>query len=248
MKCIVLCAGFGKRLYPLTENKAKSLLEIQDGKPLINYIVEKVNRVKEIDEIHIITNNRFYNDFEKWSQDLNNPKKIILCNDKANDANERLGAVGDIMYAINMGNIDDDILIIAGDNLFDYSLRELVRYYHDKKAPVVASERIFDNEILKRTGIVEINENNKVISFKEKPAKPKSNIVAFATYIFPKETIPYLKAFLEEGNRTHSPGYFIEYLYKLTSTYSYFYNGKCYSIATPEALLEVKNIYDKKSK
>ena len=132
MKCILLCAGFGKRLYPLTENKAKSLLEIEDGKPLINYIVEKVNRVKEVNEIHVVTNNRFYNDFVKWEKDLNNEKSIFIHNDKIDNADSRLGAIGDIMYTINIANISDDVMVIAGDNLFDYSLRDMVKYFNFK--------------------------------------------------------------------------------------------------------------------
>ena len=158
MKCILLCAGYATRLYPLTENFPKSLLEIESGKPLLNYTINEINQLKEIDEIFLVTNERFYQYFEEWAESLNNPKPIFIINDHTTSNDDRLGAIGDIQYTINVKNISDDIMIILGDNLFDFHLKEVMNFYYEKNAPVVGSQYEKDQDLLTRLGVIEADE------------------------------------------------------------------------------------------
>ena len=127
MKCILLCAGYATRLFPLTENFPKPLLKV-GGRALLDYILDEVNTIDEIDKIFVITNNKYAGHFEKWVEEKNNVKPIEVINDHTLSNDDRLGAIGDISYTIEQGKIDDDVLIIAGDNLFTYKLKDFVDF------------------------------------------------------------------------------------------------------------------------
>ena len=136
MKCILLCAGYATRLFPLTENFPKALLEV-GGRPLLNYIVDDVNEIEEVDEIYLVTNAKYTPHFEKWAKDLNNVKKISIINDGTTSNSDRLGAIGDILFTLKEKKINDDVIAVAGDNLFDFKLKEFVKYAKDKKSPAI---------------------------------------------------------------------------------------------------------------
>lgn len=243
MKCILLCAGYATRLFPLTENFPKALLEIEDNKPLLNYILDEVNTLDEVDEIYVVTNNRYNEHFENWAKTVNSKKPIKVINDHTNNNDDRLGAIGDISYTINLENINDDVLIIAGDTLFDYKLKDMISYYKEVKAPIVACKEIDDIEILKRCATVKVKDDNRIVDLVEKNNNPESNIVAFATYVYPKEVLKYINSYLEEGNNPDAPGYFAEYLYKKVPVYAYLFNGECFDVGTHESLKEVREMY-----
>lgn len=131
MKCLLLCAGYATRLFPLTENFPKALLEV-GNRPLLDYIVDEVNSLDEVDEIYLVTNKRYTPHFEKWAKDKNNIKPIIVFNDNTTNNENRLGAIGDIQFTIEKANINDDLLIIAGDNLFTFKLRDFVDFQKQK--------------------------------------------------------------------------------------------------------------------
>ena len=128
MKCILLCAGYATRLFPITKNFPKALLEIEDGKPLLNYIMDQIDNISDIDEIYLITNDRYYNHFINWKNTLNTNKKLTVLNDYTTNNDDKLGAVGDLKYTKDKMNINDDVIIIAGDNLFDYNLQDFNDY------------------------------------------------------------------------------------------------------------------------
>ncbi len=243
MKCILLCAGYATRLYPLTENYPKALLEIKEGKPLLNYTVEQINELTEIDEIFLITNERFYNCFEEWATKLNNKKPITVINDYTTSNDDRLGAIGDIQYTINSQNILDDIMIVLGDNLFDFNLKDAMEFYYAKKAPVVGGQYEEDKDLLTRLGVIEADENNQIIGFEEKPRDPKGNIKSLGVYFYPKHIVSVLKQYLEEGNKPDAPGYFLSYLYQKEPVYVFSFEGCWFDVGTHEALAEVKELY-----
>lgn len=245
MKCILLCAGYATRLFPLTENFPKALLEIEEGKPLLNYIVDEVNTLDEVSEIYLVTNNRYAKHFEEWSKKLNNPKEIKIINDHTMSNDDRLGAIGDINYVINQAGINNDVIIIAGDNLFDYPLVDLMKYYHEKNAPIVCTKEMDDMEALKRFAVAKIDSNDQILDLVEKPEHPESNIAVYATYIYPKEVLKEFKNYLEEGNNPDAPGYFVEYLYKKLPVYAYKFQGETYDVGTHESLAYVKKLYRK---
>lgn len=246
MKCIILCAGYATRLYPLTENYPKALLDIKEGKPLLNYTIEQIEELDEIDEIFLITNERFHDCFQNWANKLGIKKPITIINDHTRTNDDRLGAIGDIQYTINSQNIYDDVLIVLGDNLFDFDLKQLLNFYHDKNAPVVGGQYEEDKDLLSRLGVIEADSNNQIVGFEEKPPQPKGNMKSFGIYVYPKHVVSVLKQYLEEGNKPDAPGYFLSYLYQKEPVYVFPFKGNWFDVGTHEALAEVRELYSKK--
>lgn len=244
MKCILLCAGYATRLFPLTENFPKALLEI-GHRPLLDYILDEVNTIDEVDKIYVITNDRYCKHFENWANVKNNIKPIKVINDNTTSNDDRLGAIGDIMYVINKENISDDLLIIAGDNLFTYKLKDVINFYKQKKSTIVCAKKLDDIELLKRFAVAKVDNNDKIIDLEEKPEKPKSNLGVYATYIYPKEILKYFEIYKNEGNNMDSPGHFPQYLYNKEDIYVYKFDGECYDVGTHETLKEVNDLYSK---
>lgn len=246
MKCILLCAGYATRLFPLTENFPKALLEV-NKKPLLDYILEEINTIEEISEIYVVTNARYYEHFVNWREQKDNIKPIEIINDNTTSNDDRLGAIGDVHYVIHKKNIDEDLIIIAGDNLFDFKLKDMINYYKEKNSTVVAAKYIDDIELLKRFAVAKIDSNNKVLELIEKPKEPQSNVAVYATYIYPKNIVHLFDNYLEEGNLPDAPGNFVQYLYKKKDVYLYMFDGTCYDVGTHESLKEVNEIYGKKT-
>ncbi len=244
MKCILLCAGYATRLFPLTENFPKALLEV-GGRPLIDYILDEVNSLEEVDQIYLVTNKKYTPHFEEWAKNKNNVKPITVFNDNTTTNENRLGAIGDIEFVIEKAKIDDDLLIIAGDNLFTFKLRDFVDFQKTKGTSAICV-REEDNETLKRLGVVETDSDMKVVGFEEKPAEPKGKFAAYAEYLYPREIVPVFKKYIEEGNNSDAPGNFVAYLYKHASVYAFPFKGDCYDVGTHESLAYVNKLYSNK--
>lgn len=217
MKCILLCAGYDQKNDPLKFNI--------DGQPIVGYVLKQIEGISEIDEIYLVTNNTYYNSFEQFLQNLDYSKTVSLINDKVNQPEDALGAIGDIMYTINVKEIDDDVMIIAGNNMFDFSLKPIVNYFKDKHTPVVCSSTIADYQRLQKFAVAQIDDNNRIIDLIEKPMYPDSDIGVYAIYIYPKEVLKQFDYYLMEGNKPDAPGYFVQYLYKKTPVYAYNVDG-----------------------
>lgn len=246
MKAIVLAAGYATRLYPLTENQPKPLLEVS-GKSILDYIVEKMERVNVIDEIIIVTNDKFTVHFEDWkhSAELKDKyeKKLIVINDGTLTNDTRLGAIGDIHFVLNKLGIEDDLMIVAGDNLFDFELSDFVDYFENVETDCITAYHEGDDAQLKRAGIVELDESKRVLSFEEKPEEPKSTYCVPAFYLYRKETLPLFKKYLEDGNNPDAPGHFIPYLLEHQPVHAYLFEGKRYDIGTLESYERVQEIF-----
>ncbi len=242
MKAIILVAGYATRLYPLTKDTPKPLLKV-GGKPIIDYIVEEINTIDAVDKIYVISNHKFAEHFRLWAEKKVNPKPIAVIDDGTDSDENKRGAIGDIQYTIEQGNIDDDIMVIAGDNLFTYSLKEYYDFYKAKNADCVCVKQFDDKEMIKQLGVVLLDEKGKVIDLEEKPAKPKSDKAAFATYMYTRDTVKMFGDYIAEGNSPDAPGYFIQWLHKKKDVYAYVMNGECYDIGTHKALDEVRSIY-----
>ena len=244
MKALILVAGYATRLYPLTINTPKPLLEV-GGKPIINYIVEEINTVEAVDEIYVVSNHKFAGHFETWAAQLNNPVPISVLDDGTSTEETRRGAIGDIQFTIDEKKIDDDLMIIAGDTLFTFALKEYYEYFKAKQDDCVVVREFNDVERLKKMGVVKLGENDIITSFEEKPAEPKSNKVAFAAYIYRRDTVPKIKTYLEEGNKPDAPGNFLAWLYTRKPVFAWVMNGDCYNIGTHKSLEEVNEIFKK---
>ena len=240
MKCIILCAGYGTRLYPLTLDRPKPLLTIT-GKPLLEYIIEKIEKLESIKEILIVTNNKFFDNFKNWRKNCLSKKPIKILNDGTNSDEDKLGAVGDIKFAIEKEKIEDNVLIVAGDNLFEFDLIKLFDFFEEKKDSVVALYDIQDKEIAAgKYGIVEIDQNNKVINFEEKPLYPKTTLVSTACYILTPGAIEELQKSFKDGKRYDNIGDFLKWLINRKNLFGLAFEEKWIDIGSYGQLKEAE--------
>lgn len=237
MKAIILAAGYATRLYPLTKNQPKPLLKVA-GKTILDYIVEKIDQVNEVDEIIIVTNDKFAGHFEEWTQTAEYAKKFTVVNDQTLSNEDRLGAIGDIQFVIEQLNIKDDLMILAGDSLFEFALSEFADYFETVDTDVITAypEKL---EQLQRGGSVDIGESGKVLGFKEKAEEPYPYSVP-AFYIFKESTLPLIQNYLNEGHNPDAPGHFIPYLIKQKPVHAYIFEGYRYDIGTLDSYKQVQ--------
>jgi len=245
MKAIILAAGYATRLYPLTLNQPKALLPIA-GKPIIDYIVDQIETIDVIDELIVISNEKFFPHFSQWSNKRESRLDITILNDKTTDDSNKLGAVGDIQFAIDELKIDDEILVMAGDNIFTFALKDFYDEYKAKDTDMILVKEINEIEELRRMANVSLDADGKVTDMEEKPQNPKSNIAAFASYIYKKDTVKMIKQYLDEGNNPDAPGFFPSWLYKQKAVHAYKFEGECYDIGTPKSYKEVDEIFSQK--
>jgi len=241
MKAIILAAGYATRLYPLTLNKAKPLLPVAN-KPIINYIVESISKIKDIDKVCVVTNDKFYKDFCIWKDSKDCIKEICIINDKTTGDNNKLGAIGDIDLVIREMKIDDDLVVVAGDNLFSHEFSKFVDFFRENGLTIASYKYPYKNE-LSSYGIVEIDKNNKIIGFQEKPKQPKSDLVALCVYGFPKDKLSVIRNYIDLGNNKDAPGYYIEWLVQREKVYSCIFTGMWHDIGSHEAYERAQNEY-----
>ncbi len=244
MKAIILAAGYATRLYPLTKDTPKALLPI-DKKPIIDYIVEQIYTIEEIDEIYVVTNHKFAQNFQNWQKQTAGKAKITVLDDGTTTEENRRGAIGDISFVIDKMQIQEELLVIAGDNFFTYSLKDYYHFYKEKNKDCVCVKVWKDEKTLCNFGIALLDENGKVLDIEEKPKNPKSNTVVFATYFYQKDTVPLFKQYLSQGNNPDAPGNFPAWLYHKKDVYAYTFEGECYDIGTKESYDEVRKLFEK---
>lgn len=242
MKALILAAGYATRLYPLTLDKPKALLPIA-GKPILDYIVDQIETISEIDELVVVSNHKFYPHFTKWSEGRKSRLSLVILNDNTTDDTNKLGAIGDINYAIEKLQIDDDLLVMAGDNIFTFALKDYYNAFKQKGCDMILVKELDSIDDLRRMANVETDSKGKVAGMVEKPQNPKTNLAAFASYIYKKDTVPMIKQYLDEGNNPDAPGFFPSWLYKQKDVYAYKFEGECYDIGTPESYKEVNEIF-----
>ena len=244
MKGIILAAGYATRLYPLTKDRPKALLPV-GGKPIIDYIVSEFETIPEIDEVIVISNHKFASRFEKWAENHASPLKLTVLDDGTTDDSNKLGAVGDLAYTVDKLKIDDELFVIAGDNLFTFRLKDYYNYYKEKNADCILVKKMEKKSDLIRMANVKTDESGRVTYMVEKPQEPVSNLAAFAAYIYKKDTVLMLDTYLKEGNNPDAPGFFPSWLHTKKPVYAYAFSGTCYDIGTHESYAEVCEIFGK---
>lgn len=245
IKALILAAGYATRLYPLTLDTPKPLLPIA-GKPIIEHILSKIDKLDDVDEILIITNNKFFDNFRNWKRKYSSSKPINIINDNTDSDKERLGAMGDIDFAIKKENIEDDLLIIGGDNLFDFNLKELLEFFKEKKSSTAALFDLKEKELAAgKYGVIEINKENKIINLEEKPEEPKTSLISTACYIFSRDDLKEIGICLKEKKKDNL-GEFIAWLSKKKDMYGHIFQGKWFDIGNKEQLKEADKEWSKK--
>ena len=234
MQCVLLAAGYATRLYPLTENMPKALLKLGE-KTILDMVVDKIEEVESVENIYIVTNEKFFTHFSMWSGNRKSSKKIKVINDHTTSNDNRLGAIGDLKYVIDLESIDDEILVMASDNIFDFSLNDFADMYREKKSDMICAHTIENKNDLHSMGVVELDENGKVLSFEEKPENPKSDLGVPPFYLYKKETLPLIDTYLKEGNNPDAPGHFIPWLINKNDVYAYVFDAVRIDIGTPES-------------
>lgn len=240
MKALVLAAGYGTRLYSVIKDTPKPLLEV-NGKTLVNYLLDKIRDIPDLNEVIVVSNNKFYPVFEEWADQQDFPCPIKIVNDGTNVPEERLGSIGDIDYVLQNVAIDDDVIVLGGDNLFDYSLDEYISFSKDMHESVtIGLYDIGDLEQAKLFGVVAVDENRKITSFEEKPAQPKSTLIAMCFYYLPKKTLTLVREYLNEVEKSDTAGDYIRWLCNKNDVYGYKFSGKWYDIGSVESLKEAQ--------
>jgi glucose-1-phosphate thymidylyltransferase len=237
VKAIILAAGYATRLRPLTDTWAKELLPV-GGRPIIDRIVDNVSAVAEIDSVHVVTNSRKADWFHVWAQD----RDVIVHDDGTTSNEDRLGAIGDMQFVIDRAGLDDDLLVIAGDNLFDFSLPEFVSFWRSKgRASAVAVRDVGSLELASQYGIVALDGDARVTDFVEKPADPPSTLAATATYLFHREHAALIRSYLAAEHSFDQPGRFVAWLQLHEPVYGWVFGSTWYDIGNYEQLLEADN-------
>ena len=257
MKCLILAAGYATRLHPLTENFPKPLLEVA-GKPILDWLIDDMNQTGLIDEYVVVTNHKFAPIFNEWAKvksqkskatgrrDSGNPLTVI--DDGTSSNATRLGAVKDIQFAIEQLQLDDDLLVMAGDNLLDFSLGDFIRFAKAKNATCVMRYYEADEARLHKTGVAEIDADGRILSMEEKPENPKSHWCIPAFYYYTRDDARLIKKGIDSGCGIDAPGSFIAWLSTQTPVYTYEMPGHRYDIGTLESYEAVKSTYTGPSK
>ena len=245
MKCLILAAGYATRLYPLTENFPKPLLQVA-GKPILDWLIDDIDTSGEVDEYIVISNHKFFHIFEQWAS-AKGQVKITVLDDGTTSNEDRLGAVRDIDFAIEQLGLDDDLLIMAGDNLLDFSLEGFIRCFMEKKSSCVMRYYEGDSRRLSRSGVVEVDADGLILSMEEKPASPKSHWCVPAFYCYTREDAAMIGRGIENGCATDAPGSYVSWLAGNSRVYAWEMPGRRYDIGSLESYEEVKRIWENKN-
>ena len=244
MKLIILAAGYATRLYPLTLNQPKPLLPVA-GKPMLEHVLDNIATLKDINHAYIVTNAKFVTHFENWSKtyrpDLHFGFTIV--NDGSTDDSNKLGAIGDLHLVMTKHEINEDIIVVGGDNLFSNDLAAFGDYCRQKNAPVTGVYDVGDLEAIKKYNAIEIDDENRILYFEEKPKVPKSTLTGIALYYYPTATLPLIHQYIEEGNNPDQPGRLVQWLYPRVPFYVWTVPGLWYDVGSIETLEEANRVF-----
>jgi glucose-1-phosphate thymidylyltransferase len=248
MKVLILAAGYATRLYPLTLTQPTPLLPVA-GKPMVDYVLDNLAPIEGIDHVYIVTNAKFVRQFESWADRHRAAKKGVqftIVNDGSTDDSNKLGALGDLNLVLERTHLDDDLIVVAGDNLFSESLAGFGAACRSKGAPVLGIYDVGSLDEAKKYGCVEVDAAGRLLSFVEKPPNPASTLIGIALYYYPKSVLPLIRQYIAEGNNPDQPGRFVQWLYPRLPVYTWAVPGIWYDIGSKETLEEANRIFGKR--
>jgi glucose-1-phosphate thymidylyltransferase len=242
VKAIVLAAGYATRLRPLTDSIPKMLLPLA-GRPMLDYLVDRIEAVDEIDQIHVVTNARFARDLGAWASQRSVRRPITVWNDGTTSNEDRLGAIGDIQFVIDDAGLGgEDLLVVAGDNLFDFDLADFIAFWSSKDdGSAICVRDVGDPELIREYSMIELDDDERVTSFVEKPDEPTSTLAGIAVYLYRADHVALIQDYLSEGNSPDQPGRLIAWLYRRVPVYGYRFAGEWLDIGNSEQLLAADN-------
>jgi len=250
IKLIVLAAGFATRLYPLTLERPKPLLPVAHpdraaGKPMIEHVLDNLACLPGIDGLSIVTNAKFAHCFEAWSREHGGRLhlELALVSDGVEDESQRLGAIGDLDLVLRRAEIDDDIVVVAGDNLFSQPLQGFPEFCRRKGTPVLGIYDVGDLEAVRKFNTLALDAEGRITAFVEKPQNPTSTLTGIALYFYPRRLLPLIHRYLAEGNNPDQPGRLVQWLYPQVPFYTWRVPGLWYDIGSPESLAEANRIF-----
>jgi glucose-1-phosphate thymidylyltransferase len=245
MKLIILGAGYATRLYPLTLNQPKPLLAVA-GKPMIEHVLDNLAPIEEIDHVYVVTNAKFAGHFQSWADDYRarHPRAdFTVVNDQSTDDSNKLGAIGDLHLVLTREQIEDDIVVVAGDNLFSHGLSAFGEFCREKNAPVLAVYDVGDLEEIKKYNAIEVDAGGRITFFEEKPKEPKSTLTGIALYYYPAASLALIRQYMAEGNNPDQPGRLVQWMYQRTPFFTWKVPGLWYDVGSKETLEEANRIF-----
>ena len=247
MKVIILAAGYATRLYPLTLTQPKPLLGVA-GKPMVDYVLDNLATLPGLDRVYLVTNAKFADQFERWADNYRATKaklNFTIFNDGSTDDSNKLGAIGDLNLILDLEKIDDDIVVVAGDNLFSQTLEAFGTFSLAKNHPVLGIYDVGSLDQARKYGVVDVDADGRIVSFEEKPQHPASSQIGIALYYYPKAVLPLIRQYVAEGNNPDQPGRLIQWLYPRTPVYTWNVPGLWFDIGSKETLEEANRIFEK---
>ena len=241
MKALILAAGYATRLYPLTEDQPKPLLKV-GGRPILEYILRKIEEVEDVTQIYIVTNDRFYSDFELWLQNHSSAKLVTLINDGTLTNETRLGAVGDMQFVLDKEKIAEELLVVAGDNLFGFSLIDFVDFFKSAGTSAVGFHNFTDRHKVKKKYGVGIIEGTKVVDFEEKPENPRSALASTGCYLFTADDLQLVEESMRRG-KADNPGDLVRYLVQHSEVHGFLFQDHWFDIGSFDSLKEAEKVY-----
>src|SRR6266700_7616932 len=245
MKVVILAAGYATRLYPLTLTQPKPLLPVA-GKPMVEYVLDNLSGIDGIDRIYVVTNAKFAEHFQKWADAYTRSVKKLnftIVNDGSTDDTNKLGAIGDLHLVITREKVDDDLVVVAADNLFSESLGGFGQYCRQKNAPVLGIYDVGSLAEAKKYGVVDLDGEGRIVRFEEKPKEPASTLIGIALYFYPRNVAPLIGQYIAEGNNPDQPGRLVQWLYPRLPVYTWSVPGMWYDIGSKETLEEANHIF-----
>lgn len=245
MNAILLAAGYGTRLYPLTRDRAKPLLEV-GGRPIIDYLVEKLDGADVIERLVLVSNDRFIGDFREWADRRSFRKPVTVLNDGSTCNQDRRGAVGDVRFALKEADIDEEpAYVLATDNLPRFNLLDIIDLHQDRDASAVFTCPVPDPEERRRLGIAQVDEEGRVVDFQEKPDEPKGHLRVPPFYAYTAEAAGLVRRFIEQGNDPDAPGHFLAWLVERRPVYAAHRPEGTYDIGTLESYRRVQAEFER---
>jgi len=238
VRAIVLGAGYATRLRPLTDEVPKQLLPV-GGRPILDWIVDKLADVPDLEGIHVVTNSHYVDRFRSWADERGG---VIVHDDGTWTNDDRRGAIGDLAFTLREAEIDDDLLVIAGDNLFEFGLADFVAFWAARGvASAVAVHDVRDLGLASKYGVVELADDDRVVDFVEKPPEPRSTLAATALYLYHREHARLIGPYLADGNPRDQPGNLVAWLCRREPVYAYQFAGEWFDIGDVGQLLVADN-------